>query len=218
MLAGWLGSRDEDFRAADRHGVARSVPRLRHRTGRATTASGPGAGRLPCRETGPDLRRRGSPPHPAGHLRTPRPRAGPAVPDPPAAAPPRGPAHRQATRELLAALLAGDPNDEVTAAWIVAQDLMAAYANPDRAAGKAAAEKLITTARSCPVPEIARLGSTLTAWRTEFLARFDHPDRIERPHRITEPESQEHQTRRTRLPVLRQLQAATTSQPRNHQR
>ncbi|WP_395729245.1 ISL3 family transposase [Nakamurella sp.] len=77
--------------------------------------------------------------------------------------------------KLLAALLAGDPNDEVTAAWVVAQDLMAAYANPDRTAGRAAAEQLITTARTCPVPEITRLGRTLTAWRTEFLARFDHP-------------------------------------------
>ena len=76
---------------------------------------------------------------------------------------------------LLASLLAGDPNDEVTAAWVVAQDLMAAYANLDRVAGKAAAEKLITTARTCPVREIARLGRTLSAWRTEFLARFDHP-------------------------------------------
>ena len=41
--------------------------------------------------------------------------------------------------------------------------------------GKAAAEKLIATAKSCPVREIVRLGRTLTAWRTEFLARFDHP-------------------------------------------
>ena len=53
---------------------------------------------------------------------------------------------------------------------------MQAYANPDRAAGKAAAEQVITMARTCPVPEIARLGRTLTIWRTEFLARFDHPD------------------------------------------
>jgi hypothetical protein len=52
---------------------------------------------------------------------------------------------------------------------------MAAYANPDRVAGKAAAEKLITTAKSCPVHDIARLGRTLTASRAEFLARFDHP-------------------------------------------
>ena len=83
---------------------------------------------------------------------------------------------------------------------------------------KAAAEKLITTARTCPVPEITRLGRTLTAWRTEFLARFDHPGVSNGPDRMPEPESQEHQTRRPRLPVIRQLQAATTSQPRTHQR
>ena len=57
-----------------------------------------------------------------------------------------------------------------------AQRLMQAYANPDRVAGKVAAEQVITLARTCPVPEIARLGRTLTVWRTEFLARFDHPD------------------------------------------
>ena len=82
---------------------------------------------------------------------------------------------RQWTR-LRAALTAGDPNEEITAGWLVAQRLMQAYANPDRAAGKAAAEQVITMARTCPVPEIARLGRTLTIWRTEFLARFDHPD------------------------------------------
>ena len=82
---------------------------------------------------------------------------------------------RQWTR-LQAALLAGDPNDEITLAWLVAQRLMQAYAHPDRNAGRAAAEQVITMARTCPVPEIARLGRTLTVWRTEFLARFDHPE------------------------------------------
>ncbi len=53
---------------------------------------------------------------------------------------------------------------------------MQAYANPDRTAGRAAAEQVISMARTCPVPEIARLGRTLTVWRTEFLARFDHPE------------------------------------------
>jgi len=77
---------------------------------------------------------------------------------------------------LHAALAAGDPNEEITAGWLVAQRLMQAYANPDRVAGKVAAEQVITLARTCPVPEIARLGRTLTVWRTEFLARFDHPD------------------------------------------
>ena len=65
---------------------------------------------------------------------------------------------------------------QVTAACLVAQDLMAAYAHPDLATGRAAAEKVITTAKTYPVPEIARLGRTLAVWRTEFLARFDHPD------------------------------------------
>lgn len=77
---------------------------------------------------------------------------------------------------LSAALTVGDPNEEITAAWLVAQRLMQAYANPDRAAGKIAAEQVITMAKTCPVPEIARLGRTLTAWRSEFLARFDHPE------------------------------------------
>jgi transposase len=82
---------------------------------------------------------------------------------------------RQSAR-LRAALTAGDPNDEVSAAWLFAQRLMHAYANPDRAAGKSAAERVIIMAKTFPVPEIARLGRTLTVWRTEFLARFDHPD------------------------------------------
>ncbi|WP_052307997.1 transposase [Nakamurella multipartita] len=74
------------------------------------------------------------------------------------------------------ALTVGDTGEEITAAWLVAQKVMQAYANPDRAAGRAAAEHLITLAKTCPVPEIARFGRTLVAWRTEFLARFDHPE------------------------------------------
>lgn len=81
---------------------------------------------------------------------------------------------RQRTK-LIAALDAGDPHGEVCAAWLVAQQLMAAYADPDLIAGRAAAEKAITTAKTCPVPEINRLGRTLTAWRAEYLARFDQP-------------------------------------------
>lgn len=87
-------------------------------------------------------------------------------------------ADRLTTRQrarITAALDAGDPHDEVTAAWLIAQQLMAAYANTDRAAGRTAAERAITAARTCPVPEVNRLGRTLTAWRTDFLARFDQP-------------------------------------------
>ena len=90
--------------------------------------------------------------------------------------PPRRPAHPQtAHQDHRSAGGRRDPHGEVAAAWLVAQQLLAAYAHPDRAAGRAAADKAITTAKTCPVPEINRLGRTLTAWRTEFLARFDQP-------------------------------------------
>jgi transposase len=39
--------------------------------------------------------------------------------------------------------------------------------------GRRLAEDVIATFPSCPVPEIARLGRTLRAWRTHILARFD---------------------------------------------
>jgi transposase len=36
-------------------------------------------------------------------------------------------------------------------------------------------EALIDDLRSCPIGELARLGRTLHAWRTELCAHFDHP-------------------------------------------
>ena len=69
---------------------------------------------------------------------------------------------------LRAGLVAGDPRGEVTAAWTIAQDLMHCYQVRD--ASTAAA--VITAARDCPVPEIARLGGTLHTWRAQFLAHF----------------------------------------------
>lgn len=80
--------------------------------------------------------------------------------------------HERAWQRLHTGLAAGDPNGEVTAAWSIAQDLMAAYRERDRGA----AEQVIAAARDCPVPEVARLGRTLHAWRVEFLAAFTHPD------------------------------------------
>jgi transposase len=78
----------------------------------------------------------------------------------------------RAWARLTARLDAGDPNGEVTAAWAIAQDVMAAYAADDPATGRARAEVLIDHALSCPVPEVARLGRTLRAWRPELLAYF----------------------------------------------
>ena len=38
--------------------------------------------------------------------------------------------------------------------------------------GTAIAGKIVDTFHTCPIPEIARLGRTLRAWRTQFLAYF----------------------------------------------
>lgn len=78
----------------------------------------------------------------------------------------------RAQARLRARLADGDPNGEVAAAWAMAQDLMAAYATDDPEHGRARAERVIAAALACPVPEIARLGRTLRAWRPELLAHF----------------------------------------------
>ena len=82
----------------------------------------------------------------------------------------------KARGRLEAGLIAGDPTGETTLAWTVAQDLMELYQVTDPEAARTRATELITSLRECPIPEIARLGRTLHAWRTEFLAHFDHPD------------------------------------------
>ena len=39
--------------------------------------------------------------------------------------------------------------------------------------GRRIAEKVISSFPSCPIPEVARLGRTLKAWRQQLLAYFD---------------------------------------------
>jgi transposase len=41
------------------------------------------------------------------------------------------------------------------------------------ATGRAIAEKVIVSFATCPIPEVARLGRTLRAWRAQVLAYFD---------------------------------------------
>jgi transposase len=65
----------------------------------------------------------------------------------------------------------------VTLAWHCAQRLRAIYHADDLAAGRRQAERLLNDLPTCPIPEIARLGRTLNARRTEFLAYFD-TDRV----------------------------------------
>ena len=81
----------------------------------------------------------------------------------------------KARARLQAGLIAGDPDGEVTLAWTVAQDLMELYQLDDPDTARAQAEVLISDLRACPIPELARLGRTLHAWRVELCAHFDHP-------------------------------------------
>jgi transposase len=79
----------------------------------------------------------------------------------------------KATARLNTALEAGDPTWEVTIAWHAAQQLRAVYHAEDLDQGRRRAERLLEHLHTCPVPEVARLGRTLRAWRGEFLAYFD---------------------------------------------
>ena len=76
-------------------------------------------------------------------------------------------------RKLDACLEAGDPNHEVTVAWQCYQQLRSMYHAARPAAGRAIAEKVIDSFATCPIPEVARLGRTLRAWRVQVLAYFE---------------------------------------------
>lgn len=73
---------------------------------------------------------------------------------------------------LTTGLTLGDPNGEVDLAWQCYQQLRAAYRAKLPAEGRRIAQKIIDTWRSCPIPEVARLGRTLRAWRQQVLAYF----------------------------------------------
>lgn len=68
---------------------------------------------------------------------------------------------------LQAGLIAGDPNCEVELARACYRQLRAIYAGT---AGlrerRTLAENVIASFPSCPIPEVARLGRTLPAWRS----------------------------------------------------
>ena len=79
---------------------------------------------------------------------------------------------RQRSR-LEAAWAADERHVEVEVAWRCAQQVRDAYHQASHAAGRAVAEKVLTSFVTCPIPEVKRLGKTLTTWRREFLGYFD---------------------------------------------
>jgi transposase len=78
--------------------------------------------------------------------------------------------HQQA--KISRCLDAGDPRDEVNIAWQCYQQLRSVYhATP--ATGHQIAIKVLDSFYTCPIPEVARLGPTLRAWKAQILAYFD---------------------------------------------
>ena len=78
-----------------------------------------------------------------------------------------------ASRPRSAACLdAGDPTDEVNLTWQCYQQLRSIY-HAAPAKGREIAIKVFDSFHTCPIPEVARLGRTLRAWRAQVLAYFD---------------------------------------------
>ncbi|GAA4428653.1 ISL3-like element ISAar39 family transposase [Georgenia halophila] len=73
---------------------------------------------------------------------------------------------------LTRAITADERHEEAFIAFQCAQTLRAAYRCADPVVGRQAAEKILNTFHTCPIPEIARLGRTLRRWREAFLAYF----------------------------------------------
>ena len=67
---------------------------------------------------------------------------------------------------------AGDPDDEVNITWQCYQRLRSIY-HAAPAKGRQIAAKVLDSFHTCPIPEVARLGRTLRAWRAQVLAYFD---------------------------------------------
>ena len=74
--------------------------------------------------------------------------------------------------KITACLDAGDPSDEVNVAWQCYQQLRSIY-HAVPAKGREIAAKVLDSLPNCPIPEVARLGRTLRAWKAQVLAYFD---------------------------------------------
>jgi transposase len=77
---------------------------------------------------------------------------------------------------LLRGLDLGDPDGEVAAAWIAAQDLRLLYRHHDPSRAAAAFYRWLAFCADSNVPELHRLARTLDSWRDELLARFTVAD------------------------------------------
>jgi transposase len=76
----------------------------------------------------------------------------------------------EAGRErMLLGLRAGDPEDELLAAWLAKESVRDVYLTGDTADAAVLLDKAVIACRADDVPEIATLGRTLGRWREEIL-------------------------------------------------
>ena len=74
---------------------------------------------------------------------------------------------------LETGLSLGDPHGQVTAAWMVAQELRLVYARSrDVADARHRLHKILVRCADSDIPELHRLARTLDTWREELLAYF----------------------------------------------
>jgi len=73
---------------------------------------------------------------------------------------------------LLAGLGAGDPADEVAAAWIATQELRHVYGAHDPTQARNRLFTCYTVCADAGLPELARLARTISAWQDQLLAYF----------------------------------------------
>ena len=81
-------------------------------------------------------------------------------------------------RARIAALFAGDEHVQVEATWGIYQRMIAAYREPDRAAGKTMMQAVIdsvSTGVPAALSEVITLGRTLKKRAADVLAYFDRP-------------------------------------------
>jgi transposase len=75
----------------------------------------------------------------------------------------------KAWAKMNSALNGGDPRDEVVAAWLAKEHLREVYAVDDPEQAKVVLDALLEECRTSEVPELQRLGTTLSRWRTELI-------------------------------------------------
>ncbi|MFQ5524316.1 MAG: transposase [Acidimicrobiia bacterium] len=136
------------------------------------------------------MHRRCPPPGPTGHPRPPGPQDRPAVSDPPGA--PTGYERLSEDRfEWMRCLLdVGDPDGEVSAAWVAKELLREVYQAQDEAHARRRMITFYTFCADADIPELARLGRTISRWAEQVFAyhrtRGASNGRVENTHMLAE--------------------------------